>query len=320
MSVVSIWQCSCRCSPILQHLAQVLPQPEVLPLCLITLGIAIAHEFVRPPLEPVGSPTAHSVLIIVWHWECLYPLLLAQDGLWRRGRGNSLILTVPRGKDKPLSEELFAVFDITHSRVKARAFLMEKSFFFPPSLTAVYYALASRACGGMQSVSIATWDVFVMERSNHKLILVTSVLGNTPRKERNYLQLQLSWGPGALGSGGSGWSVVERNCSLSTWDGFTLAGWQMPTLVLGPLLTGASPADNTWTQTSKTPPQRAVQAAGVPTPSEVLAAAYHTALWLETKTIDQLVQQGTSFFVKKTVPQEILGGFCTCLCLFPFLN
>lgn len=73
----------------------------------------------------------------------------------------------------------------------------------------------------------------------------------------------------------------------------------MPTLVLGPLLTGASPADNTWTQTSKTPPQRAVQAAGVPTPSEVLAAAYHTALWLETKTIDQLVQQGTFLLCKE---------------------
>lgn len=41
----------------LQHLAQALPQPEVLPLYLITLGIAIAHAFVQPALEPVGSCT-----------------------------------------------------------------------------------------------------------------------------------------------------------------------------------------------------------------------------------------------------------------------
>lgn len=52
---------------ILYHLAQALPQPTVLPLYLITRGIATAHKFVQPALKPVGCHTAHSVLIIVWH-------------------------------------------------------------------------------------------------------------------------------------------------------------------------------------------------------------------------------------------------------------
>lgn len=77
MSMVSIYKCSLTMFSIFHPLAQVLPQPEVLPLYLITLGTAIAHEFVQPALEPVGSRAAHSVLMLAWHWECSYPLLLA---------------------------------------------------------------------------------------------------------------------------------------------------------------------------------------------------------------------------------------------------
>lgn len=44
------------------------------------------------------------------------------------------------------------------------------------------------------------------------------------------------------------------------------------------------------------------------------------SLWLETRTTDHCSAGLASFFVNRTGPQEILGGFCTCLCLFPFLN
>jgi len=54
-------------------------------LYLVTPGIVIVHEFVWPPLEPVGSPRAYSVLTVVWHWGYWYPHLLAWAGLWRRG-------------------------------------------------------------------------------------------------------------------------------------------------------------------------------------------------------------------------------------------
>lgn len=189
---------------------------------------------------------------------------------------------------------------------------MEKSFFFLPSLTARISCFGKQGLWGIQSVCTASWDVLGKMKPQAYPCDVCAGKHIRKRKELS-AALAVLWAR-CTGLWGQ-WPVcLERNCSLPTWNGFTLAGWQMPTLLLGPLLRGAIPADNTWTDVQNPTSE---DHTGCWSPSETPVAAHHT---LETRTTDRCSAGLASFFVNRIGPQEILGGFCTCLCLFPFLN
>lgn len=82
----------------------------------------------------------------------------------------------------------------------------------------------------------------------------------------------------------------------------------------------AAPADSTWTQTSKPHLRGPCRLLESPCPLEPLQP--HITLPVAgDKDHSSLTSAGlASFSVNRNVPQEILGGFCTYLCLFPFLN
>lgn len=143
-----------------------------------------------------------SVLIVAWHWEHLYPLLLARAAFWRRGGGKRVPYWLYHGEEISLFQKtsswnrcwknclldwlsadavklkpsekvqtvLSDVIDIAHSRVKGKAFFGDKTFFLLPSLTTTLSCIqANRACRGIYSVSIVSWDIPVMESSSHVL-------------------------------------------------------------------------------------------------------------------------------------------------------
>lgn len=167
---------------------------------------------------------------------------------------------------------------------------MEKSFFFLPSLTARIPFFGKKGLWGQVVGLYSDLGCLYSGKTKPQAYPCDVCAGKHVRKRKELsTALAVLW-PGELGSGDHGLSVMERNCSLPSWNGFTLAGWQMPTLLLWPLLPGATPADSTWTQTSKTPPQRTVQAAGVPMPSETPCPSH--SLWMETRKTNPFVQQG----------------------------
>lgn len=140
-----------------------------------------------------------------------------------------------------------------------------------------------------------------------------SVLENRSGKERNHLALELSCSPTGLGSGDNGlpWkgTALCPHGMGSPW----LAGKHPPCCLGHPCWQHL----DTDIQPHLRGPCRLLES---PCPLEALQL--HITLPVAgDKDNWSLISAGLdSFSVNRNVPQEILGGFCTCLCLFPFLN